>query len=194
MKKSILLLIITLLLSSCAVSSLQIESTDELVLKQNSKDYDIGKSVDSNLLRFVRLDITQNSIKANSSSTLFYEQIITDQAYQFSRGSVETLQIIFDFSKSNIIYKSGNLLFVQFEVNDGKYLNLIAEISALQDMSYVYGYTNEEFIAMAKKMELDIDIADVRKSFIPKQPITKWSQTRLIIEPILEPFGKRDSF
>ncbi len=191
MKNLTLLIIIALLFSSCAPSSLQVEQNGELVLQHDSKVYTLGSSGDSNLLRFVNLAITQSSIKSTSNATLFYEQIIVDQAYEFSRGSVETLKIIFDLSKSNVVYGSGTILLVQLQVNRDAYVNIMAEISATQDMSYIYGYSNEEYLSMAKELGLELDSSSLRKVLRPKASITKWNQTRLIIEPILQPFDKR---
>lgn len=194
MKKSILLTIIALLFTSCAVSSLQIERNSELVLRQNSQKYALGSSQDRTLLRFTNLDITQNSIKSSSGNTLFYEQIIVDQAYEFSLGSLVTLKIIFDLSKSNLVYNSSSLKFLQLRVKENEYVNIVAETSALQDMSYVYGYTNEEFLNLAKSMGITIQSDKLENAVTLGKPITKWSQTRLIVEPILQPFDKRSMF
>jgi len=194
MKNLILLIIIALLFSSCAVSSLQVQEDKRLVLQSDSKVYMLGLAQDTNLLRFVNLDITQNSIKRDSGSVLFYETIIVDQAYEFSRGSIETLKIIFDLSKSNVVYSSGNLLFVQLQVDDGRYVNIMAEVSAIQDMSYVYGYSNEEYLNLLRETGLNVDAATLKKALKVKSSITKWSQTRLIIEPILQALDKRGRF
>ena len=194
MKKIILFLLITLFFTSCAVSSLNVEEDSQLVLKQNSKDYKLGVSQGSNFLRFMNIDVLQSSVISNTKTSLFHEKVLVDHAYEFSRGSIETLKIIFDLSKSNLLYRSGNLLFLQLQFQEDKYINLFVEKSSIQDISYLYGYSNDELMNLAASLDIKLDAVKMRPAVIVTQPLSKWSQTRLILEPLLQPFDKRGRF
>ncbi len=189
MKNLILPIIIALFLSACAPSTLKVNSNEELVLEHDSKSYVFSNKVEeSKLLSFVYIDVEQKRVVTPSGEVLFYENFLVDHEYEFKYGSIATLKFIFDVNKTNIIYKTGNLLLIQLKINDNEYINLMAETSGIQVLSYVYGFSNKELEAITK--ELKIDDYEMKDVVPVKNILTDWTQQGLILQPLIEPlFG-----
>jgi len=191
MKNLILPILIALFLSACAPSTLTVNPDEELVLEHDSKSYVFSNKVEeSKLLSFVYIDVEQKRVVTPSGEVLFYENFLVDHEYEFKYGSIATLKFIFDVNKTNIIYKTGNLLLIQLKINDNEYINLMAETSGIQVLSYVYGFSNKELLAITKELKID----DYKmKDVVPlKNILTDWTQQGLILQPLIEPlFGSR---
>lgn len=193
MKNIIFAISIALFLSSCAPSSLKMNSNNELILQHNSKSYTFpGKIVDSESLSFDKIEVEQRTLKNSNREKFYYEHVLVDIAYEFQHGSVTTLKYIFDVSRTNIIYKASNILLIQLRVEDDKYINLMAETSATQDMAYVYGFSNRKLLKIAN--ELNAGNYEIKNSYDLKESKTEWSQQKLILQPLIKPMFRRGAF
>ncbi|MEA3370545.1 MAG: hypothetical protein U9Q40_04330 [Campylobacterota bacterium] len=193
MKNFILMTIITLLISACAPSSLKVNSNNELILQHNSKEYAFpGTIVDSDSLSFQKIDVEQVTLKESNGEKFYYEQVTIDIDYEFQYGSITTLKYIFDVSRTNIIHKSSNILLMQLRVEDDKYINLMAEISATQDMAYIYGFSNRKLLKIAN--ELNAQRYEIKNSYELTKPKTEWSQEKLLLQPLIKPMFRRGPF
>ena len=186
MKNTILMILITLTLSSCAVNSLAVTKNQELIFSQGQTSYTISNTLsDTKVLGFRNIEVEQKTAKNQQSGTLFYEKMIVDINYELKYGSAATLKIIFDVSKSNTIYYSAKILFIQLELKNGKYINLVAETSGIQELSYIYGFSNKEFLQMIKTLAPDAKIAELRATQKIDKVQTEWSQEKLFIQPLI---------
>ncbi|MEN8302779.1 MAG: hypothetical protein ABFQ64_01745 [Campylobacterota bacterium] len=193
MKNLILPILIILLFLGCAPSSLKVNSVDELVLKHNSKSYLFANKIETNKnLGFQKIDVEQKTAIDSNGAKLYYEQVLVDIDYEFQYGSVTTLKYIFDVSRTNIIYKASNLLVIQLQIEKGHYINLMAETSGMQDMAYVYGFSNEKLLKIAN--ELQADGYEIKNAFHLKKPLTEWTQEKLILQPLIKPMFRRGPF
>ena len=193
MKNLILLIFIALFLSGCTPSSLKVNSMDELVLKHNSKSYIFANRVESSKTRsFQKMDVEQKTAIDSNGATLYYEQLLVDMEYEFKYGSITTLKYIFDVSKTNIIYQASNLLVIQLQIEKDHYVNLMAETSGMQDMAYVYGFSNEKLLKIAN--ELKADGYEIKNAFHLRKPLTEWTQQKLILQPLIKPMFRRGRF
>ena len=190
MKNLILLILIALFLSGCTPSSLKVNSMDELVLKHNSKSYLFANKIDSSrTLSFQNIDVEQKTAIDSNGATLYYEQVLVDIDYEFQYGSVTTLKYIFDVSRTNIIYKASNLLLIQLQIEKDQYINLMAETSGMQDMAYIYGFSNEKLLKIAN--ELKVEGYEIKNAFHLRKPLTEWTQQKLILQPLIKPMFRR---
>ena len=193
MKNLILPILIALFLSGCTPSTLKVNSMDELVLKHNSKSYLFANKIDSSkTLSFQKIDVEQKTAIDSSGATLYYEQVLIDIDYEFQYGSVTTLKYIFDVSRTNIIYQASNLLLIQLQIEKDQYINLMAETSGIQDMAYIYGFSNEKLLKIAN--ELKVDGYEIKNAFHLRKPLTEWTQEKLILQPLIKPMFRRGRF
>ena len=193
MKNLILPILIALFLSGCTPSSLKVNSMDELVLKHNAKSYIFANKIESSkTLSFQKMDVEQKIAIDSNGATLYYEQLLVDMEYEFKYGSITTLKYIFDVSRTNIIYKASNLLLIQLQIEKDQYINLMAETSGMQDMAYIYGFSNKKLLKIAN--ELKVDGYEIKNAFHLRKPLTEWTQQKLILEPLIKPMFRRGGF
>jgi len=188
------MVLIGLVFNACTPSSLEVASNSEIILHYDSKSYLFSKELKSSEhLGFQKMDIYKNSALASEGGLLFYEKVTMDLEYEFKYGSVTTLKYIFDVSKTNIVYSSGNILLLQLRLKTGDYINLMAEKSGVQDMSYVYGFSNKELLSVASTLKTGhYELQNVVRL---KGSITEWTQTKLILNPLIKPmFSRRSPF
>ena len=190
MKSLILAILIALFISGCTPSSLKVNSMDELVLKHNSKSYLFANKIESSKTRsFQKIDVEQKIALDSNGAKLYYEQVLVDMEYEFKYGTVTTLKYIFDVSRTNIIYQASNLLLIQLQIEKGHYINLMAETSGIQDMAYIYGFSNEKLLKIAN--ELKADGYEIKNAFHLRKPLTEWTQEKLILQPLIQPMFRR---
>lgn len=190
MKSLILAILIALFISGCTPSSLKVNSMDELVLKHNSKSYIFANKIESSKTRsFQKMDVEQKIALDSNGAKLYYEQVLVDMEYEFKYGTVTTLKYIFDVSRTNIIYQASNLLLIQLQIEKGHYVNLMAETSGIQDMAYIYGFSNEKLLKIAN--ELKADGYEIKNAFHLRKPLTEWTQEKLILQPLIQPMFRR---
>jgi len=190
MKSLILAILIALFISGCTPSSLKVNSMDELVLKHNSKSYLFANKIESSKTRsFQKIDVEQKIALDSNGAKLYYEQVLVDMEYEFKYGTVTTLKYIFDVSRTNIIYQASNLLLIQLQIEKGHYVNLMAETSGMQDMAYIYGFSNEKLLKIAN--ELKADGYEIKNAFHLRKSLTEWTQEKLILQPLIQPMFRR---
>jgi len=187
--------LLALFLLGCTPSSLTLEKSQKLILNQNSKEYTFSDRVlNQEKMRFINIDVERYEIQNSSSKRLFFEQLYTETNHEWRYGSVETLKSIFDVYNSNTLYFSATLLLIQFEIEPDKYVNILAETSGTQDISYIYGFSNEEYKKVIKDLGVEVRESEIKKAYEVREPLTKWTQKHLILFPLLQPVFRRGSF
>ena len=194
MKNILYMIIIALTFTACTPSSLDIASTKEISIKIDSQPYLFSKDIKSaKRLGFQKMDIYQYSALSSDGGLLFCENVTMDLEYEFMYGSITTLKYIFDVIKTNIIYSSGSTLLIQLRLVTGDYINLLADKSGFQEMQYVYGFSNQELLSIASNLKAEN--YELKEAVRLKGSITEWTQTKLILQPLIKPmFNRRSPF
>lgn len=197
MKKIILVICTVLFLSGCQTSSLGINKSEELVLKYNvdklklSSDAKIVKS-----LNFKDLFVDQYILKDEHGRVLFYEDARTDMNYEFNFKDLHTLLLIFgDINRYEMVYHRNNLTFVQLFLKNNTRVNVILQANSDQIISYVYGFSNHEFIKLAKEINVDSkEKVEVKRLKLQSQtlvesqePLTQWNDKMVFFAPLITP-------
>ncbi len=189
------LLFITLLLVGCMPSSLKLNKTDTLLLEHDSMEYRVANKVTTKkLTHFLYLDVLRYTVEDEGAEKLFFEQLYTDINYEFKYGSVRTITDIFDVSSYNFLYYSSGLLLIQLEVEPNKYVNVLAETSSTQDMSYVYGFSDSEFKDLIQSLGVKVDLSKMKKGYKVKESLSSWSQAHLVLFPLVKPMFRTGMF
>lgn len=196
MKIIILSLLTLFAFTGCFTSSLSLSKEKELVLKYDANEMLLSSEVlSSELLNFKDLFVSRYKLKSADGGTLFYELAKTSLAFEFSYSGLYTVMYIFDNSKEyeEVLCKN-NLTLVQVKLKDARYLNVLIQASDTQVYSYVYGFSNDEFLSMAnsifKKNELKIEKLKFEGITFAKEqiPITNWSDEVVFFTPLIMPF------
>ncbi len=197
MKTYILFIIGLVFLSGCATSSLKVSDTNELILQHDTKVTMLGTKVLTREHEWYRnLDIYKSKVQ-NSKGILLYEDVIADINWEFKFGSVTTIKYIFDAYKSDVIYMNSSLLLLQLRVNKTQYVNMLVEKSGTQELSYVYGFSNKEFLQLAKNIIPENNIFPskfVHEGIVFSSEIkhlSTWSVKMLLLQPLLQPVMRR---
>ena len=156
MKNFILSIFILFLFSGCSTSSLEIDKNNDLMLKYSSSDIRLtNKILDTKLLNFKDLFVTIYKLQGENNKILFYEDARTALNFEFNFGGLYSVMYIFDNSqKFYELYQRNNLRLVQIKLKDSGYLNVMIQSSSVGIYSYVYGFSNKEFIDIANRVKL----------------------------------------
>lgn len=194
--KNIILIFLTLfILTGCSTSSLELNKDKELILKYSSSDLLLtNKVIDSSFLNFKDLFVTIYKLENENSRVLFYEDARTSLNFEFRYGGLYTLMYIFDDRQHyDVIYERNNLKLVQFRLKDKRYLNVVIQASDSQIYSYVYGFSNKEFMEIANKIKLqDSDeIKELEHEGIlfdsSSKSISNWNDNLVFFTPLITP-------
>ncbi len=192
MKNIILIIFIGFLFTGCSMSSLEITKNKNLVLDVDSKEFILSSEVkEHKLLNYKDLFIEQYRVQNEEGKVLFYENAYTSLNYEFNHGSLFTVMYIFNDSREyEKVYESNNLIFVQLLLENKKYINVLIKSSDTQVLSYVYGFSNEEFLALVNKLNTDktkkIELKYNAISSFSK-PLTNWNANLVFFTPLITP-------
>jgi len=195
MKKSLLFLLISLMFIGCTHTSLKLNKNDGLVLKYNSSNFLLSNSiVEHKYLNYKDLFIEQYKLENGEGRVLFYEQAETELNFEFNFGGLYTVMYVFDNAQEyEEVYRKRNLRLVQLKLKDKKSVNVLIQASDTQEISYVYGFSNDEFLKLAAKLVdnpdeevklLEHEGITLKKS---QKAITNWNDKLVFFTPLIRP-------
>lgn len=191
MKSTLLSVFSLFIFVGCVPSSLSVQEQRGIVLEHNKQTFITqAKPLEKKIHRFMHLDVTQIHLQNMQNETLFYEALEANHDYEFKYATVETLKRVLDVSRSHTLYQSSTLLFIQLQTKEAKWINLIAERSSNQTLSFVYGYTNSAFEALAKELSITLQTRH-EEIFTPSVSSTHWSQSDMFLNPLVERMYRR---
>ena len=197
MYKIALLLIAGILFVGCSTSSLNLNKK-ELVLNYNSNNFLLSNSIiEDKLLNYKELFVKQYKLEDQSGRILFYEEAKTTLNFEFNFGDLYTVMYIFDDAQAyEEVYRKNNLRLIQLELKNSMYINVLIQASDTQIISYVYGFSNDEFLSLAREL-----LNDSKEKIKPlenlglvlnksQEPLTKWNDTMVYFTPLITPFNQ----
>ena len=201
MKNIIFTLFIALFFSACSSGSLSLSRSGDLNLAYGDKTYLLGQNPQyDKLLNFKDLFVKQHRVKRDDESILFYEELETDTSYEFNFNGFSTVMYVFDDSKKyEEVYTRGNVKLVQIQLKNKKYVNVLIEDNSTQFYSFIYGFSNEEFLKIANEMKVD-DKEVIKPKFevltfnSSSKPLTSWNDLLVFFTPLITPLRELRSF
>ncbi len=195
MKNLILFLLGLFVLAGCSGSSLKLNKSKELVLKYNSDAMVLTNEVtDTKFLNFKDLFVTIYKLENEKNRVLFYEEANTALNFEFKYGGLYTVMYVFDNRKHyDEVYRRNNLKLVQFKLKDENYLNIMIQASDAQGYSFTYGFSNKEFMKIAKSIKVK---DDERQGELKHEGLTftkeskalsNWNDTLVFFTPLITP-------
>jgi hypothetical protein len=179
----------------CSTSSLNLNKEKELVLKYNADALILtNKVVDSKFLNFKDLFVKIYKLEDEKGRILFYEDARTEQNFEFNYSGLYTVMYIFDDRKKyNVLYKRNNLKLVQLYLKNKTYLNVMIQASDSQKYSYVYGFSNKEFMEIAQKIKIK-EIGEIKalkdESIVlnsSSKALSNWNDEVVFFTPLISP-------
>ena len=179
----------------CTHSSLKLTKKEELVFSYNSSDFLLTNSiVDKNLLNYKDLFIEQYKLENQQGRVLFYEDARTELDFEFNFSGLYTVLYIFDDAQEyEEIYRRNNLRLLQIKLKDNSSVNLLLQASDTQTISYVYGFSNDEFLQLAAKFAENPDEEVKQPKFQgitlnkSQKPVTNWNDRLVHFAPLITP-------
>ncbi len=195
MKKSLLFLLISLVFIGCTHSSLKLNKKEELIFKYNSSDFLLSNSiVENKYLNYKDLYVEQYKLQDRNGRVLFYEEAQTELNFEFNFGGLYTVMYVFDdVQEYEEVYRKKNLRLVQLKLKANRYVNILIQASDTQEISYVYGFSNDEFLKLATKLaenpdkevkQLKYEGTTLKKS---QKVITNWNDKLVYFTPLIRP-------
>ena len=182
MKKLLFYLSVVLLFTGCTVNKPTFNLMDKAEILGS-------KVIDSKNFTLSSIDIKQNKLKNNNNRILFYEEVSTWDDYEFRDTTLNNIMYIFNAKSATVLYNDNTTLLVQIELILGEFLNVIAYSNNMENLSYAYGLSNYEFKKIAKEIIKDskIRLPSLKKQGIgvriDDMPLSRWSETKLIVKP-----------
>ncbi len=181
--------------SGCSTSSLSLNKQDELMLKYSTQELLLtNKIIDSKLLNFKDLFVSIYKLQGKNKRVLFYEDAATSLSFEFNFGGLYSIMYIFDDTQSyNEIYKRNNLQLVQIKLKNNQYLNVMIQSSSTQVYSYVYGFSNAEFLRIAQMIKLKsgdkLGILEHEGVVFDttSKPLSNWNDLMVYFTPLIIP-------
>ncbi len=185
------LLLSTFLLTGCATSSLNLGADDTLTLTYDKQKLSArGLTLDTKYDRYPELELYQSIIELDDDTLLVYEDVEADQQYQFQYATQQSVAMIFDAKKLKIIYQRNNLYFIQLELKNENYLNVIAQQSDMQRFTQLYGFSNtqmKKIIATVSQEKKEFKLQEKVTTFehFEGSYISKWSTKLIAIDGLM---------
>lgn len=156
MKNFIFILIMAFVFSGCLSSSLHISSSGNINLHYENSIVTVGKNtIKEKLLFFTDIEIQQYTSISNENNTLFYEDAHTGLDHEFSETELNTfIYAVNEYGNYSIVYDRGNLQLVQVELMNGAYINVLIQADDLRKYLFIYGFSNDELVEIAKAIQL----------------------------------------
>ena len=195
MKQALLFLFIGIIFIGCTTSSLKLNKKEELLFKYNSESFLLTNSVvEHQLLNYKDLFVKQYKLKDENGRVLFYEDAKTALNFEFNFGGLYTVMYIFNNAKEyEEVYRKNNLTLVQLKLKNSQYVNVLIQASDTQVISYVYGFSNYEFLKLARELAKDSD-KEIKQlkyqgdSLSDSQaPLTNWNDKMVYFTPLITP-------
>ena len=195
MKNLILVILILLASIGCSVSSLNFRKGEELVFKYNSKEFLLSNKIDEHkFLNYKDLFVNQYKLEDTKGRVLFYEKVETALDFEFKSSALYTVMYIFNDTKEyEEVYHKNNLRLVQLKLKDKRGVNVLIQASDTQVISYVYGFSNYEFIKLAKQLgaDSDVEIKELKYQGVlfntAESSVTNWNDKMVYLTPLITP-------
>ena len=197
--KSFLLLALVVFFIGCSSNSLSLSKDETLSIKVDKTKKVLSSTVLSHKYEFYRsLEINKYVLQDNNS-VLFYESIDIEPDYMLSYTLLNTMKYIFDTKGFQIVAENKDITLAQLELHNNVFINIIFSFNYAQNFSYAYGFSNHEFMKIAKKIAENEDKVSrpARQAITLNEndmPLTRWSTQMLILQPLTSRYGRRGVF
>ncbi len=195
MKKIVLVLLMALFFIGCTQSSLKLNKKEELLFNYNSAEFLLANKIEKhNLLNYKDMFVKQYDLVNEEGRVLFYEEAKTNMDFEFNYGGLYTVMHIFSHAqKYEEVYRENNLRLVQLQLKDSTYVNVLIQSSDTQYITYAYGFSNHEFIKLAKQLNSDENREIKQLTYqgltltVSQSPVTNWNDKMVYFTPLITP-------
>jgi len=180
------------ILSGCQTSDLSY-AQGEFSLQVNQNHLKVnGTTLSSHNDSFSNLYLRQEIIKLKDASIVVYERAKTDDLYEFNLLPMQTIRILFDAYKINVIYFKSSFYLIQMILRDGRILNMAVEQFDDQQLSFVYGMNNTQLRNIQKQLDPQSTQKPLTEKVITLPAgngaiFSRWSVRKVQFVPLITP-------
>jgi len=201
MKSFIFLFINMLIISGCATNSIEVKEGNGLVFNFKDKSSILASEVvETKRDNYNYLHIMKYRLEDEYKRVLFYEEVSTVDNYEFRYGALNTVKYIFNAKKVYPLYQTSELLMVQLETDLNQHVNIMIHSNDMENLSYVYGFSNYEFKKLSREMAKDSNKELGRLRYqgitLSKSDLecSRWSQSKLFLMPLTKRVNLRPNY
>lgn len=185
---------VILILSGCATSNLTYKNHQIVLQVDKSSLHVEGTFLKQHKDNFSSLYLTQKVLQLKEGNLVVYEEARTDMLYEFEPSIIRSIQIIFEAKGMVKVYGKSHLYAYQLIMKDGSILNMIAEQSDSQDLSFVYGMSTTQLNKILKGLDPDANPAYYKKVILLKDTshaiLSKWDVKKVHFVPLVVPLPR----
>ncbi len=183
-----------LMINSCGMSNLSYNNK-QLTLQVEKSSLNIeGILLKQHKDNFSSLYLAQKVLRLSEGNLVVFEDARTDILYEFEPMISRSIQIIFEAKGIIKVYGKSHLYAYQLIMKDGSMLNMIAQQSDSQDLSFVYGMSTIQLNKMLKALDPDANAAYYNKVIILKDTshaiLSKWDVQKVHFVPLVVPLPR----
>jgi len=192
MKKKFFYFLTVLLLSACSTSQITYAPDQLTIQSANTTSVYQSTLITQRKQNFSTLFIDQKILKLPEGNLIVYEHAYTDLQYEFEPALKHIINIVFE-SRGIVAYYIGTQLSAyQIVLPNGQWLNLIAQQSDTQELTFLYGMNTKQFESMIKKADPNATFALHKKGITFHKPYqavqSRWTTKKVHFVPLVVPF------
>lgn len=194
MKNSILPLIFALFFTGCSAPFLNFDKNSSLSLEDKSHSISLSKDMkEGKYVNFQDISIERYHSMNENNHKLFYEYVETSLDYELNFDDLYTVLYAFDSEKYEPVYQDVNMQFYQINIKKRGYINMIVYSNDTQYTSYIYGYSNDEFLKILNSFVKKDDKTNIKLKFEAltfdkdAKTLTSWDYIKIYLTPLIIP-------
>ncbi len=197
MKKITKLLLATtaiLTISGCGMSGLSYDNKQLTVQVEKEYLQINGTLLNERKDNFSSLFLSQKVLRLNEGNLVVFEDARTDFSYEFEPPVTRSIKIIFEAKNAIMVYGESQLYAYQLILKDGRILNVVAQHSDTQRLTFLYGLSTAQLNRMLKRLDPNIKGAYykqvVRLQDKSHAILSKWDVQKVHFVPLVVPLGR----
>jgi hypothetical protein len=181
-----------LLLGGCKISDLSYQK-GLLSIQVDDKHLRIdGRPSYRHTDNFGNLYLEQEMLRLKNGDQVAYERATTDPLYEFNLIPIQTIKVVFNARKVNVIYFKSSFYLAQLILWNGSVLNLAMEQFDDQRLTFIYGMPTSQM----RKLLRELDPQATQKPMIervvtvPRNShhfLSQWSVQMVQLTPLITP-------
>jgi len=194
--KSVFLSLLILLFTGCTVNNLSLNDDKKLILSIDKEQNTLSSNIleQSNFV-YGPLNVFRYKFQ-DENGIIFYEEVDINNNYTLKYTLTNTIQYIFATKDMQVVWQNKNLIFAQLELENKLFINIIISSNDAENFSYVYGFSNHEFMNILRatvedKPSIQRVARQAQTLSLGDLELSRWSSQMLIMNPLTTRLGGR---
>ena len=191
-RNKLLLVGVTLFaMSSCGTSNI-VYVPEHLTLSMDEQRVTLPAIlIKQHFENYNNLYVKQKVLRLDDNSLVVYEDVKTDELYEFENTTTWITSVVFDAKKMYTVYAHSHLYAFQVLLQNNQILNLMVQQDDTQTLRLLYGMDTKTFNTIIKRLDSNAKEAYykdvVRIEDINHALLSQWSVRKIHFTPLIVP-------